>query len=451
MKEDSIVFAEKNQATLPRARARYLAQAIQLEESNPPNVIPAAVATTIFLLFSIIFWAALTKVSEVAVADGEVVPAGLIHNVQHLEGGIVSELLVRNGDQVKKGDVLLRFVSSSSGPELEQMRIRRTNLLLQGERLQALVEEREPDFSFAGERYDELMQKQLTIYQSQVKSKQSELAVITSQIRQRQREITRQKNQVKGLKEERAIYAEQLELRKPLKAQGAVSRSDLLAAKSNLASAENALRKAMDDITIAETAKEEAEQRRLELTARLLREVELEAGKVASELAEVEQALVQLDDKVNRLVVKAPTDGIVQGLTVNNQNAVIGPGVLIMQIVPVKDELIVEARILPEDIGHVHNGQTADVKVTSFDASRFGSLEGTVTQISATTYLDTDQNPYYRAEIKLQKDHLGNNPEQFRVLPGMTVTADIRTGEKSILDYLLKPVSRGFDNAFKER
>ena len=93
----------------------------------------------------------------------------------------------------------------------------------------------------------------------------------------------------------------------------------------------------------------------------------------------------------------------------------------------------------------------ADVKVTSFDASRFGSLDGTVTQISATTYLDTDQNPYYRAEIKLQKDHLGDNPEQFRVLPGMTVTADIRTGEKSILDYLLKPVSRGFDNAFKER
>ena len=200
MKEDSIVFAEKNQATLPRARARYLAQAIQLEESNPPNVIPAAVATTIFLLFSIIFWAALTKVSEVAIADGEVVPAGLIHNVQHLEGGIVSELLVRNGDQVKKGDVLLRFVSSSSGPELEQMRIRRTNLLLQGERLQALVEERNPDFSFAGKRYDELMRKQLTIYQSQVKSKQSELAVIESQIRQRQREITRQKNQVKGLK-----------------------------------------------------------------------------------------------------------------------------------------------------------------------------------------------------------------------------------------------------------
>ncbi|MEW7976922.1 MAG: HlyD family efflux transporter periplasmic adaptor subunit [Candidatus Sedimenticola endophacoides] len=172
---------------------------------------------------------------------------------------------------------------------------------------------------------------------------------------------------------------------------------------------------------------------------------------MANELAEVESSLIRLRDRVTRLQVTAPVGGIVQGLAISNINQVVAPGQLITQLVPVQDELIIEAKIKPQDIGHVHVGQSAKVKFTSYDASRFGFLVGEVRQLSASTYLDPENNPYYRAEIRLEKDFLGNDPGRMKILPGMTVTADIRTGEKTILDYLLRPISRGFSSAFRER
>ncbi|MES9902072.1 MAG: HlyD family type I secretion periplasmic adaptor subunit [Sedimenticola sp.] len=451
MKEDSIVFAEESSAALPRARAHYLAQAIQLEEHSPRRVITLGVLTTIFLLVSLFTFGGLTRVSEVAIADGEVIPAGLIQNVQHLEGGIVTELHVRNGDRVKAGDILVIFATSASESELKQMLVRQASFTLQGERLQALIEQREPSFGALPEEHRELAEKQRTIYLAQVNSFNSELAIIDSQIEQRRSEISGKQNQVASLRKELVIYQEQVAIREELSKKGTVSRTELLGSRSRLAEARSEQRKAMDDVIVARTAYQESKQRRLELYARKNQEIELEAGTVANELAEVSSSLIRLRDRVKRLRVRAPVSGIVQGLSISSVNEVVAPGHMITQIVPVQDELIIEARIKPQDIGHVHTGQTAKVKFTSYDSARFGSLDGTVDRLSASTYLDDEHNPYYRAELKLERNYLGDNSEQLKILPGMTVTADIRTGEKSILDYLMKPVTRGFSNAFKER
>ncbi len=254
-----------------------------------------------------------------------------------------------------------------------------------------------------------------------------------------------------ALRKELKIYKEQVEIRQALSKKGTVSRTELLASQSRLAEAESEMRRTVDGVAVARTAIEESEQHRLEIFSRSNQDVELEAGTVANELAEVEGTLIRLRDRVARLELHAPVSGIIQGLVVSSSSAVVSPGQVIMQVVPVEDELIVEARIQPQDIGHVHTGQTAKVKFTSYDTSRFGSLEGTVNRISASTYLDDERNPYYRAELKLERNYLGGDPAQLKILPGMTVTTDIRTGEKTILDYLLKPVTRGFSNAFKER
>ncbi len=149
----------------------------------------------------------------------------------------------------------------------------------------------------------------------------------------------------------------------------------------------------MDDVIVARTAYQESKQRRLELYARKNQEIELEAGTVANELAEVSSSLIRLRDRVKRLRVRAPVSGIVQGLSISSVNEVVAPGHMITQIVPVQDELIIEARIKPQDIGHVHTGQTAKVKFTSYDSARFGSLDGTVDRLSASTYLDDEHNP----------------------------------------------------------
>lgn len=435
---------------LPRARARFLAQAIQLEESEPSVIIRIAVWFSAFILLAAVLWARSTHLSEVTVAPGEVVPAGLIHEVQHLEGGMVSEIAVRNGDRVQKGSLLLRFAPPASQSEYEQTLIRRGALKLESERLQAIIEKRQPDFGETGRQFPDLARKQMMIFQAQTASYESELKVIDAQIRQRTTELLRQQHQSESIRSEIGLLKEQVDIRSKLKNHQIVARTELLTTQSRLAEAESERRTIDDSVIVAQSALNEANQRRLEQLASANEEMELEAGRVASELAEVEQSLLSLKERVNRLEVYAPVDGIIQALAITRINAVVEPGKVIMQVVPVDDDMIVETRISPAEIGHIHTGQSTLVKVDSFDYARFGGVPGKVRQISASTYLDEKRNPYYRAEIELERAWVGGDREM-RIIPGMTVQADIKTGSKTILDYLLKPVSRGFDSAFRER
>ncbi|HHJ35381.1 MAG TPA: HlyD family type I secretion periplasmic adaptor subunit [Gammaproteobacteria bacterium] len=451
MKENNIVFAANTTAGLPRARAHYLNQAIQLEETTPVGIINIAIIFSGMLFIALVLWAHLTQIKEVATTRGEVIPADLIHNVQHLEGGIVSEILVRNGDLVNKGDTLLRFAPPATMSDLEQMLIRHASLLLQQERLQALIEKRKPDFGNTAKNYPELAEHQRTIYQAQLNSQQQKIAVIDQQIEQKKSEKQRSLNQKNIMKEEVSLLEEQVSIRKRLNKTGVVARDELLTTQIQLSENMREYQQFQDDFNVAKTTLSEVRQRRKDIEFQFIKDIHIESGQITNELAEVEQTLIRLNDRAERLNVVAPVTGIVQALAINSINAVAEPGKIILRLVPMDDELIVEARILPKDIGHVHIGQSADVKVDSYDSSRFGSIDGKVKQISATTYLDERNNPYYRAEITLNQAWVGDNPEIMKIIPGMTVQSNIETGEKSVLAYLLRPVSRGLDNAFSER
>ncbi len=451
MKENTIVFAANTSAGLPRARAHYLNQAIQLEEITPVNIINIAIMFTGGLLVALVLWAHFTQIKEVATTHGEVIPADLIHNVQHLEGGIVSEILVRNGDFVDKGQSLLRFAPPATMSDLKQMSVRYASLLLEQERLYALIENRNPEFGENGKRYPKLSSQQLTIYQAQLNSQKQKVLVIEQQIEQKKSEKQRSLNQSSIMKEEVKLLEEQVDIRKDLNKTGVVARDELLTTQIQLSENLREYRQFQDDFIVAKTTLAEARQRRKDAEFQFIKDIQLEAGTIISEIAEVEQTLIRLNDRATRLNVVAPVSGIVQALSINSINAVAEPGKIILRIVPMNDELIVESRIMPDDVGHVHIGQSADVKIDSYDSSRFGSIDGTVKQISATTYLDEKNNPYYRAEITLNQTWVGNNPEIMKIIPGMTVQANIETGAKSILAYLLRPISRGFDNAFSER
>ena len=451
MKENNIVFAANTTAGLPRARAHYLNQAIQLEETAPINIINIAIMFSGGLLVALVLWAHITQIKEVATTRGEVIPADLIHNVQHLEGGIVSEILVRNGDFVNKGQSLVRFAPPATMSELEQMSVRYASLLLEQERLHALIGNRNPEFGATGNSYPELATQQLTIYQAQLNSQKQKVLVIDQQIEQKKSEKQRSLNQSNIMKKEIKLLEEQVDIRKNLNKTGVVARDELLTTQIQLSENLREYRQFQDNFIVAKTTLAEARQRRKDAEFEFIKDIQLEAGNIISEIAEVKQTLIRLNDRARRLNVVAPVSGIVQALAINSINAVAEPGKIILRIVPIDDELIVESRIMPDDVGHVHIGQSADVKVDSYDSSRFGSIDGTVKQISATTYLDEKNNPYYRAEITLNQTWVGDNPETMKIIPGMTVQANIETGTKSILAYLLRPISRGFDNAFSER
>jgi len=441
---------DKRKQGVPRARARFLAQAIQLEEDGLSGTIRNAIYFSFALLIASIIWMAITDVNEMSVSRGEVVPAGYIYNIQHLEGGVVSEVAVHNGDSVQKGDVLVRFSLPATRSEYGRLASRQASLLLSLKRLHAIEVGQQPDFSRLGSSYPALSKKQMESYRAQVTNFQNEQAVIDSQIKQKVSELGRQRNQIKSQKKEVVLLEKQVKMRQKLADKFIVSESELLAKQSDLASAESQLESIKDGALTAEIALKEAQGKKREVISRQKKDLKLEASEVTAQLAELDESLIREKDKLNRLNVRAPISGIVQALSITGINEVVKPGATILQVVPVNDDLIVEARVSPSEVGYIQIGQKADVKIDSYDSSRFGSINGLVQQLSPSTYLDEKGNPYYRVRVELDKSYVGSNPGQMKVIPGMTVSVSIITGSKTIMAYLIKPVSRGFNSAFKE-
>ncbi len=434
-----------------RARSRFLIQSIKLEESGPPGAISGAMIFISVLILAAIGWAMITEVDEVALAEGEVVPAGSIHSVQHLEGGIVSAILVREGDVVEAGVPLLQIAPTATRSDLNQMLARRASLTLQAERLRAFAATRTPDFDGVIDGFEDLKEDQEAIYRTQVANRTNQVMVVRSQLNQAEGEYQRLINRAESLREQIAFLQEELAIRQRLLDQGLMSRIVFLDTQRELAQAEGSLVETVDSIAETQSSMAELNGRVEEVVSRLENEALTQAGEISAELAQVEQALAGLTDRVERLDVRAPVRGIVTSLKALTINAVVQPGEVLMEIVPIGDELVVEAKVSPNDIGHVEPGQAADVRVSSYDFSRFGAVSGTVRQISATTFVDEQLVPYYRAVIALDQDFVGDVDGLNPIIPGMTVQADIKTGSKSILDYMLRPVYRGLHGAFRER
>lgn len=451
MTDKVIAFSKGKQASLPRARARFLAKSIRLEEQGPPGVASAGMVTIGVLLIAVVVWANFTPVNEVTAVDGVVVPADYIHEVQHLEGGIVKDIHVRNGDSVKAGDLLVTLSPESTVAELNQMRARQSELSLQARRLEGILDRSTPDFGDLDESNRGLASRELALYSAQVRSHESRLRVLDAQIARRRKELVRQENHSRSMERETELLRQQLEMRRALSNKGMVSQAEILSLSAQLAETESDYRELVDGIAVAQDAVVEAEYSRAEAEDRFESETRTELGEITHELLQVEQALLKLQDRVQRLELRAPVSGIVKGLSVHSVMSVIDGGQVILELVPVEDDLLVEARIPPDEIGHVHNGQTAEVKFHSYDSSRYGTMDARVQQISPSTYLDEKGEPYYRTKLVLSQNHLGKPREALRVLPGMTVQADIITGQKTVLEYLLRPVSRGFSESFRER
>jgi HlyD family type I secretion membrane fusion protein len=451
MIDEEISLSNKVKSEVPRARARFIAQSIQLEESDAPGVVSIVIMTIAFLCVAMVIWAYVTPVNEVAVTQGEIVPTGHNHVVQHLEGGIINEIHVNDGELVKKGDILISISPTSSESDLQQIEARHAVLDLQLIRLNSILKEGEPNYDKYKNDYADLIVNEVDIYKAQLKSYTSQLDITQTKIKQREEELAREITRAKYLERERNVLRQQTKMRKGLVEQGLVSRAEYLDRKVQLAETETQYQQTLSNILVAKEAKEEAYKSLIDIENKFYESIKKEIGKVSGELVEVDKNIIKLKDRVSRLDITASISGVVKGLAVNSIQSVIKPGQTIMEIVPADDELVVETKVTTSDIGHVSIGQQAEVKVNSYDPHRFGTVMGKVKKISASTFLDEQHNPYFQATIALDKSYIGSATSKYRIIPGMTVQADIKTGEKSVLDYLLKPIYRGFQNAFQER
>lgn len=429
----------------------YMPQSVKLEEAVNPHMVRVTMIVISAAIFLFFLWAAFTKISEVTRATGEVVPRGYTQIVQHLEGALVKEVLIRDGDIVDKNQVLIKLEDSSATQALAETKQKYKSILTQIERNRAFLEHRDLDFSHIyGITENDIIFQNKAFAQMQ-NSLNKERDVLSDQASQKEIEIKKIKHRLNHLIEGLRLTDEARDIQQKLLDKGYASRIAYIKYQQEHHKTASQLQETEELYAQSMSALSEYQMRLSSLQMTRRDEVYTELGNLQSQAEQIRESIIRLEDRVNRLTIISPVHGIVKGLQLNTIGGVVEPGKALLEVVPLSSKLIVEAQVLPKDIGHIKIGQTIRVKVSSFDFSRYGTVDGTLDYVSATTFLNEKKEPYYKVRIGLAKTYVGNNANENSILPGMTVVGDIITGEKTILSYLFKPIHLSLKTAFSER
>ena len=397
-------------------------------------------------------WASHASLDEVTRAEGRVIPSSHIQVVQNLEGGIVEDILVREGEIVERGQVLLRINDVRAASELRETRKRYLALRGAQARLQAEVGGTAIELpAEVLDRAPEVAASEQALFEARQRALETELEILKSQAAQREQELAELEHSITQLERSARLASEELAITEPLAATRVVSRVNLLRLQREVSDLEGELEAARLAIPRVRMAEREAgrriEERRLSFRA----EAQRELNAVQSEAAALEETLAAEADRVERTEVRSPVRGTINHLLVNTTGGVVQPGEDLVEIVPLEDTLLVEARVRPADIAFLSPGLPAVVKVTAYDYAIYGGLKGELEGISADTITDKRDESFYRIRVRTDDNALQKAGESLPIIPGMTVQVDILTGEKTVLDYLLKPILRVRDRALRER
>ena len=401
-------------------------------------------------------WAALARVDEVAVGEGKVIPSSQVQVVQNLEGGIVAQIMVRPGQVVSKDQPLMRIDDTRFTASYQEGRTKDDALVARIARLSAEADG--TDFvAGAGGDGDtrRFVAEERSLFASRRHALEANLAVLRQQSEQRRQELTEKRSREQQLRQSHRLVAQELAMMRPMVAQGVVSDVDVL----RLERQTNDLKGELDASRLAmprlEAAYRESQQKLAEASAHFRAEAMRELNQVRAEQAALSATNTVLQDRVDRTLVRAPLAGIVKQLKINTVGGVVQPGMDLVEIVPLEDTLLVEARVRPADIAFLRPGQPAVVKLSAYDFSVYGGFAGTVEHISADTL--TPERPgerpesYYLVRVRTRDNRPAGSAVQVPILPGMVATVDVLTGQKTVLHYLLKPIIKTRDMAFRER
>ena len=429
----------------------WLTTPIELEDQSSTRTRRRTMRLVVLLVTAVLVWAAIAPIREHSKAQGQLAPLFEVRPVQHLEGGIVDQILVAEGQLVDKGQPLMRLQPIGTESDLAGLRVRSHNLILQKANAEALLSNAEIDPRLIKGISSELVADQLQVYRLRVAQRMKERDLLLSRVAQRRAEIAGLKTQIPMQQRLVEMQKERLDGRQQLFSQGAMSKKQVLEVETLYEQARIQLRESERKLAMAEEALPEADAALDEADAQAHKLWSEEQAKASSELAEVQESIRKQADRVDRLEVRSPIRGRVQNLLQRSPGEVVPPGESILRVVPVGGDLVAEVRVHPEDIADVKVGDVADIKVSAFDFTRYGKLKGEVTSISPTTFETKDDQLYYKALIKFDPADTATFEPFARLQPGMTVDADIVSGSKSLLRYLLKPIFRGMDVAFSER
>lgn len=402
-----------------------------------------------WIFFILLIWAAFAKIDEVARGEGKVIPSSQLQVVQSFDGGVVQEVLVKEGQVVDKGDLLLRIDPTRFISTFRENRAEFLSLQARAARLQALTSN--VDFQLPkglAEESPEIAQHEASLYASNRKELDEQLSIASSQLTQRQEELNEVRAKLTQVSRALELAQQELNVTRPLLSSGAISEVEILRLEGEVSNAKGEKEQALAQEQRLISAIDESRSKLRETELLATNKWRAELSEVLSKIASLSETSTGLADKIKYAEIRAPVRGTVQRVFTNTVGGVVQPGHEVIEMVPLDDQLIIEAKVSPKDIAFLHPGQEAIVKFTAYDFVIYGGLRGKVEHISADTITDEKERTYYI--VRVRTDRAGFDPS-LPIMPGMMTQVDILTGKKTVLAYLLKPVLRAKENAMTER
>lgn len=397
-----------------------------------------------------LLWAGLAQIDEVARGEGKVVPSFQNQHIQSLDGGIVEQILVREGQVVEKGQLLLRIDSTRAQSSLRENQSQYLALSAKAARLKALANGTEMRMPEEAQRQaPEAVRQELELYQSRRQELEANIGIARQQKMQRSQELNEARARRAQAEQSYTLASKELEMTSPLKQSGAVSDVDLMRLQREVARARGERDMAAAQMVRLQAAINEAERKIQEVELTFRNHASNELSDTMARINGLSAGSVALHDRVRLTEVRAPVSGEIKRLYLNTVGSVVQPGKDILELVPAEDSLLLEARISPRDIAFLHPGQKAKLRFTAYDFTIYGAMEGELLDIGADTVVDEKGQAYYIVKIRTDTAALGS--KNWRIIPGMVAQVDIMTGKKSVLSYLLKPVLRAKAQALSER
>ncbi len=444
---------------MPNSKAKYSQEDLIYMNSLSVAVLERVHSRSKILLFVIvavviwlITWASFAEIDEITKGIGKVIPSKQIQVIQNLEGGIVSEILIQKGQLVEKGQILVKIDDTKFSSSFEENKLRYLELHAKSIRLKAEASSKKlliPKKLYV--EMPKLMEEERTLYSINKNQLRRRLNILKEQVKQRQNELTEAKVKLKQLRKSYSLIAKEVDITKPLVKKGLVSQVEFL----QLSRQANSMIGDLDAVRLSiprikstiQEAKGKIEEAKLEFRFKAKEKL----NEVEAEMSRIHESGDALEDQVKRTSVRSPVKGIVQQLLINTVNGVVQPGMDIVEIVPLDDKLLIEAKIKPSDVAYIYPGLEAMVKFTAYDFAIYGGLKGKVTLVSADTIVDEKGNSYYLVSIKTDVSYLEKYNKKHEILVGMVANVDIITGKKTVMDYLLKPILKAKQGALRER
>jgi len=404
----------------------------------------------VLAVIALLVWATFAPIDEVTRGTGRVIPSSQLQRVQSFDGGVVQKILVEEGERVEAGELLMRIDPTRFVSNFRENRATAQSLQARAERLRALATGSTfmPSEELV-EKAPEIVDQERELYQNALEKLAEEKSILRERLSQRRAELEEAESRRATAARELNMASQELNLTRPLLQSGAVSEVEVLRLRREVSRASGDRTQAAAQVERLESAIEEAQAqlREVELNAR--NEWRTELSRTLGELAALDESSAGLEDRVRMSEIRSPVDGVIQRLNVTTLGGVVQPGQEVVDIVPTDEALLVEARIAPQDIAFLRPGHPATIKLTAYDFAIYGGLEAELDHISADTITDDEGNTFYLVRVRTVEE--AHKHKDMDVMPGMTAQVDIKTGKRTVMQYLLKPVLRAWDNALGER